>query len=131
MDYAAQLEYSNTLNAFMRYNHMKVAEIGPGTSTVVADISPDSMNPRGTVHGGVFYTLADCAVSSAARSDGRKYVTLSTSFQYLRAAQEGPLTCVAAAVKLGKTVSTFQAEIFDPSHRLLAFGTFTMYCVEG
>ncbi len=131
MDYTAQMEYSNTLNAFMLYNHMKVTEIGPGTSTVVADISPDSMNPRGTVHGGVFYTLADCAVSSAARSDGRKYVTLSTSFQYLRAAQEGPLTCVATPVKLGKTTSTFQAEIFDPARRLLAVGTFTMYCVEG
>lgn len=130
MDYRAQMEYSNTLNAFMRYNHMKVTDVGPGTSTVVADISPDSMNPRGTVHGGVFFTLADCAVSSAARSDGRKYATLSTSFQYLRAAQTGPLTCKASAVKLGRTTSTFQAEIFDPSGRLLAIGTFTMFCVE-
>jgi acyl-CoA thioesterase len=82
------------------------------------------------VHGGVFYTLADCTVVAAARSDDRRYVTLSSSFEYLRAAKEGPLTCVATAVKLGRTTSVFRAEISGADQRLLAVGTFTVYCVE-
>ena len=130
MDYQAQMDYSNAQNAFMLHNSIRVTEIGPDTATAVADVSPDSMNPRGTVHGGLFFTLADCAVSAAARSDGRKYATLSASFHYLRAAQTGPLTCIATPIKRGKTTSLFQAEIFGPDRRLLASGTFTMYCVE-
>ncbi|MCI8537349.1 MAG: PaaI family thioesterase [Oscillospiraceae bacterium] len=130
MDYEAQMAYSNGRNAFMRHNRMKVVSVGPGTSTVEAEISGDSLNPKGTVHGGVYFTLADCAVSSAARSDGRFYSTLSVSFEYLRAAKEGPLTCTASVIKRGETVSVFRAEIHGPDQRLLAFGTFTMYCIE-
>ena len=130
MDYSAQMAYTNGKNAFMRHNRMKVVSVGPGTSAVEAEISDDSFNPRGTVHGGVYFTLADCAVSSAARSDGRFYSTLSANFEYLRPASEGPLTCTASAVKRGETVSVFRAEIRGPDQRLLAVGTFTMYCME-
>lgn len=130
MDYEAQMAYTNGKNAFMLHNGIRVVHVGPGTSTAEAEISAESLNPRETIHGGVYFTLADCAVSSAARSDGRFYSTLSASFEYLRAASEGPLTCIASAVKRGETVSVFRAEIFGPDRRLLAVGTFTMYCIE-
>ena len=130
LNYEEQMKFSNSHNAFMLYNRIHVASVEDGKATVVGEVTPDTMNPRGIVHGGFLFTLADCASGAAARSDGGKYSTVSSSIEYLRPGQNGPISCTATRVKHGKTVSVFRAEITGPDGKLLATGMFTMYCVE-
>ena len=89
------------------------------------------MNPRGIVHGGCLSALMDTVAGIAACTDGRGCVTLNCSVSYLRAAQNTKkVYCKATAVKTGRTVAVYQAELFDDDGTLLANGTYTFFLKE-
>ena len=79
----AQLDAIARANAFAIYNGITTHQTGDGTAEAILEIGPDSLNPYGLLHGGAYYTLADCAAGSACRTDGRKYVTLHGSLDFI------------------------------------------------
>ena len=129
MDYQEQIDYINRENAFMTYNHIRVAAVEDGKSKVIAEIDKTSLNVHQAIHGGVYYTMADCAAGAAARSDGRKYVRMDADFHYLHGTDQGPIQAVGSAVHRGKTLCVVNVEITGPDGQLLAMGTFTMFCL--
>ena len=78
-----------TANEFMNHNHIKLKELSEGRAVMELTVVKESLNPYGIVHGGALYTMGDCASGIAARSDGRRYVTLSSSLNFLRSGKEG------------------------------------------
>ena len=91
----AQLDAIARANAFAVYNGITTHQTGDGTAEAILEIGPDSLNPYGLLHGGAYYTLADCAAGSACRTDGRKYVTLHGSLDFIRSARAGQVTARA------------------------------------
>ena len=61
----AQLDAIARANAFAVYNGITTHQTGDGTAEAILEIGPDSLNPYGLLHGGAYYTLADCAAGSA------------------------------------------------------------------
>ena len=57
----AQLDAIARANAFAVYNGITTHQTGDGTAEAILEIGPDSLNPYGLLHGGAYYTLADCA----------------------------------------------------------------------
>ena len=115
-------------NAFMRHNHIRVEPAGPDRAQAILDIVPESRNPYGILHGGAFYTLADCACGCACRMDGRKYVTLQGGLNFLKSVSEGRVTAQATVRHRGRTTCLVEVEITAETGALLAKGDFTFFC---
>ena len=104
----AQLDAIARANAFAVYNGITTHQTGDGTAEAILEIGPDSLNPYGLLHGGAYYTLADCAAGSACRTDGRKYVTLHGSLDFIRSARAGQVTARARVEHRAASVKVSQ-----------------------
>ena len=115
-------------NAFASYNGIRTCQTGDGTAEASLEIGPHSLNHYGVLHGGAFYTLADCAAGAACRTDGRKYVTLHGSMDFIRSAKVGHVTARAAVKHRGRTTCLVSVEISGPDGTVYASGHYTFFC---
>jgi uncharacterized protein (TIGR00369 family) len=75
------------------------------------------------MHGGILASLLDLAGLFAVRAAGGQPMgTAYLHVDYLRTASPGPVTVVAKPIKLGRRLSTADAEVIDQTGRLLATG---------
>jgi uncharacterized protein (TIGR00369 family) len=74
-------------------------------------------------HGGILATFIDLAADYAiAAKLGRGVPTVDLRIDYHKAAMPGPLVARASVVKLGGTLATAEARLYDESGALLASG---------
>jgi uncharacterized protein (TIGR00369 family) len=77
----------------------------------------------GYAHGGVLASLIDLAADYAVAARlGRGVPTVDMHVDYHRAAMPGPLLARASVVKLGGTLGTAEARIYDEHDNLIASG---------
>ncbi len=117
-------------NAFMLHNHMEMESVRQDGAVFRLEIHPDSKNPFGMVHGGALYTLADNAAGTAAHTDGRFYVTQTSSLHFLRNQAEGSVRAEGRVRHRGGTTCLVEVDITGESGLLLATGEFTFFCVD-
>lgn len=82
--YVEQMERVNKTNPFMLHNRIRAVALSEDRAEVRAEITEDSLNAMQTVHGGLMFVMAEVAAGLVTRNDGRKYVTLDSSFRFLR-----------------------------------------------
>lgn len=123
-------ELTNEKNEFMRYNHMWVAEGDTEHAIVLADVAPESLNPYGLVHGGVYFSMMDIAAGVVARMDGRRHVTLDASTHFYKSATQGRLIATGQVVHRGRTTCVVNTEVRGEDGTLFSDGAFSMFCVE-
>ena len=116
-------------NAFAIYNGIRTRQTGDGTGEAFLEVGPDNLNPYGVLHGGAYYTLADCAAGAACRTDGRKYVTLHGSLDFIRSAETGRVTARAQVKHRGRTTCLVSVEITGEDHTVYASGHYTFFCL--
>ncbi len=74
-------------------------------------------------HGGILATLIDLAADYAiAARIGRGVPTIDMRVDFHKAAMPGPLTARARVIKLGGTLATAEAHVFDEAGALIASG---------
>jgi uncharacterized protein (TIGR00369 family) len=74
-------------------------------------------------HGGIIAALIDLAADYAiAAKLGRGVPTVDMRVDFHKAAMPGPLVARAAVIKLGGTLATAEARVFDGSGALIASG---------
>ena len=117
-------------NAFMNHNHISISQVTPQQAVAVLDIVPESLNAYGLLHGGAYFTMADAAGGALARSDGRSYVTVSSSMNFIRPANGGQVTAVAQLRHRGRSTCLISVTITDQADHLLSCGEFTFFCVS-
>lgn len=122
------MELFNKANIFMLYNGMRITRLEPDRATVELDIVPESLNLRGAVHGGVYFTMSDCAASAAARTDGRAYVTLDADIHFLRGATQGHLIAQAVVRRRGRSICRVDVSVTDEKGQLLCDAGYSMFC---
>ena len=115
-------------NAFALFNGVHIRQTGEGIAEASLEIGPNSLNHYGVLHGGAYYTLADCAAGAACRTDGRKYVTLHGSLDFIRSAKEGRVTARAEVKHRGRTTCLVSVEISGPDGTVYASGHYTFFC---
>ena len=115
-------------NTFALYNGITMRQTGEGEADASLEVGPDNRNPYGFLHGGAYYTLADCACGCACRTDGRRYVTLHGSIDFIRSAKEGRVTARARVIHRGHTTALVSVEICGGDGTLYATGRFTFFC---
>ena len=78
---------------------------------------------RGYAHGGVLASLVDLAADYAVAARlGRGVPTVDMRVDYHRAVMPGPLVARAAVIKVGGTLATAEARIFDERDEHLTSG---------
>lgn len=127
MDYQKLIAVTNEENHFMIHNYMKLTQMWEDHAVVELSVKKESKNLFGGIHGGVYVTMADCAAGAAARSRGKRYVTLNHSFEFLRTTNEISIRAVASVRHRGKTICVISVDVKDERDKLLASGTFTMF----
>lgn len=132
-DFKEQLRRINETNAFMRHNHIRAVKLSDTGARVEAVINGDSLNAMQGIHGGLMFIMAETAAGLAVRNDGRKYVTLDSSFRFISsAAGSAPrLAAESLITKRGRTVCFCRSQVLEPvSGKILAEGEFTFYCLD-
>lgn len=127
----AQLEFTNAANKFMRFNRIRVERLSAREAVLTAPVTEDSLNTGTTVHGGLFLTMADCAVSALARCDGRSYVTTDCNMHFIRNVTRGTLTARAEPISRGRRVFLARVRVFGGDGTLLLTeGTASCFCTD-
>ncbi|MPL95166.1 hypothetical protein SDC9_41333 [bioreactor metagenome] len=129
MDLAKQIKIVNENNVFMTYNGISVVHLEPDKAVLEGAITPNSRNIYGRPHGGLYFTMADCAAGVAARTDGRAYTTVSSSMNFVRTATGATLRAVGIIRHRGRSLTTIATEVTDEEGNLIAEGLFTMFCL--
>lgn len=105
--------------------------VEPGGAVVALKLRPEHLNDGGIAHGGCLFTLADSAAGLAALSRGKRVVTLSSSFNYLRPARDTEkIIAEATEVKYGRTIAVYDVTVKSDEGKLLCKGVFDFYVLE-
>ena len=116
-------------SGFMSNNDITIKVDSKDYAETVHHIGPESLNLYEYVHGGIYYSLADAAAGVASRSNGSNYVTLNSSFNYMKAVREGTLTACGIVINRTSKICVVQVDVKDNKEEVVSSGTFTMYKV--
>ena len=117
-------------NAFTDHNFIRLESVEPDCAVYRLEIRPESRNPWGMVHGGALYTLADNATGVAVHTDGRSYVTQTSSLHFLRNQASGTVRAEGRVRHRGRSTCLAEVDITGEGGTLLATGEFTFFCVD-
>lgn len=108
---------------------VKLSDTEEGQAVVNLRAEGRHLNPNGTVHGGVVYTLVDVSMAEALRTiieEGERIVTIEIKINYMEPGNPGTLTTTAQVRKGGKRVTVVEAEVLqEESGEVLALATGT------
>ena len=92
---------------------LEVMEVSEGYCKGRIALHKRHMNPLNTVHGGVFFTLADTICGIAAAASGYGGPTVQGDMDYMRAVRGKEIVCTAKVTKTGKTLTWVDGIITD------------------
>lgn len=129
MDFEKLKELRNV--GFNKAVGVVTTELSEGYAKAEIEIGPQHINPIGSVHGGVLFTIADITAGAAATSRGRYMTTMSSNMNFLRPAINcKKLYGETREIKLGKQVCVYEVTITDDAGREIAIATVTFHCVS-
>ena len=125
--YPEVVEYMNEVPCFNSYNNIKLVRLEDGYAEGRVELSCNSMNPNGKVHGGLLFACSDYIGGFVACTDNKAAVTESGNISFLRPATGDYLTVKATPVKLGAKVAIVDVCVYDDHEKLVSKGTFTYF----
>lgn len=126
-----KLERIITQNAYASHLGIELMELDPGYAKARMRYSIELVNPYGSVHGGVLYSLADIIAGLAACTYGNYSSTIDGTMNFVRPAMNtGYIYCEAFEVRQGRRVSVYRVELRNDEGLLLDTGSFSFYMLE-
>ena len=107
-------------------------EATPGRARVSMTVRDDMTNSVETCHGGVIFSLADCAFEYSCNSRNRKTVAAGSSIDYVSAAHRGDrLTAIAEERSLVGRSGIYDIRVVNQKEEPVAFFRGRSRCVAG
>ncbi len=128
--YKEIINYVENNPGFIKYNNIHIEELKDNYCKCYVDLDENSMNPSGFAHGGLLFGLADSAMGMAARTNGKNIVTLNTNIDYLKPGKGKRITCIAEAIKVGKTTAVYRTNLYIGEDKLIATCTGTFFFLD-
>ena len=98
-----------------------VLEAADGRAEVTMTVRPEMLNSQGACHGGVIFTLADCALEYASNSHGPTTVAAAASIDFVRPVAVGTeLTAICRERHRGRVAGNYDVEVADSDGRIVA-----------
>ncbi len=116
---------------FIGHLPIEILEIKEGYVKALLKGSKEIANPFGTVHGGLYYAVADTVAGTAAMTYG-KYVTTSTGhIHYLNGAPaEKDLLVETVELKAGRSLLTYEVNFYTSENILVCKATLEYYALR-
>lgn len=122
--------------------HMPIAEligfsvksVQHGQAVIEFEMSADHTNSMGTLHGGVYCTIADTAMGVAfftMLDNTETMTTLELKINYLKPVWKGKLLAVGKVVKKGKLTGFVECDVLDENEQLVARASSTYMVLTG
>lgn len=107
---------------------IELVEVSAGEIVVALDVGDDHQNFLGVGHGGMVFSLADCAFSLASNSTGEPAVAIDTHLVLTAASRVGDrLEARVREMSRGRTLGTYHVEVTRGDGRTAALFTGTVY----
>ncbi len=117
-------------NEFINHLGLEMIEESSKYAKGRIPVKEELLNPFGTMHGGVLYSLADIVAGIAAQASGNRCVTLSGSLNFLLPGTDTKyIYCEAFLERMGKHTAVYRVEIKDDEGKLLDTGSFTYFAI--
>jgi acyl-CoA thioesterase len=95
------IERMMSIDSLVQHFGIESVTVAPGRSVIRMTVRDDMVNGHGGLHGGVVYSLADCAFSFATNNTGIISVGIDCSISYPSAARIGDVLTADAVVESG------------------------------
>jgi acyl-CoA thioesterase len=109
---------------------LKIIEMEKGFCRTELAVTDSHLNPYGSLHGGVVYTMADTGMGAALAAcleDEEICSTLEIKTSYLKSLRSGWLTCETRVIHKGKNIAFLDSQVKDQEGRLVATASGTFY----
>jgi len=117
-----------TPDYFGEFVGVQIIDVRDGYAKASLKITRDHTNFHGVTHGGVIFTLADCAFAEAVNFGERKAVAIQVSINFLNPSYEGDvLTAEANRISESKKIGLYHIKITDKENKLIALFSGTAY----
>lgn len=111
---------------------VELVSVTPDEITVALDVTEEHANFLGVGHGGMVFSLADCAFSLASNSAGDDAVAIDTHLVLTAPTRPGDrLQVTVREFSRGRTLGTYRAEVTRSDGRVVALFTGTVYISQG
>lgn len=114
-----------------KYAHnlgVELAGVADDSITVALDVIDDHTNFLGLGHGGMVFSLADCAFSLGSNAAGDRAVAIDTHLVLTAASRPGDrLTAVVTEESRGRTLGTYRVEVTRGDGRIVGLFTGTVF----
>ncbi|MEA1902155.1 MAG: hotdog fold thioesterase [Actinomycetota bacterium] len=105
-----------------------LVSVTPDEIAVEMTVTKDHLNFLSVGHGGVVFSLADCAFSLASNNAGDQAVAIDTHLVLTASTREGDrLEATVREVSRGRTLGTYRAEVRRSDGRTAALFTGTVH----
>ena len=107
-------------DTFAKHNGMTILEVADNYALVECQINENHYNAKGSVQGGLIFTLADFAF--AVVSNINDYVTMSQNITmtFMRPVFEGKIKAEAKIINQGKSMVLVEVEVKNLEDKLVA-----------
>jgi uncharacterized protein (TIGR00369 family) len=105
-----------------------------GEAVIEFEMTEDHTNTMGTLHGGVFCTIADTAMGVAfftMLEEDESLTTLELKINYLKPVWKGKLLAKGKVIKKGKTTGFVECKVMDENDQLVAHANSTYMVLTG
>lgn len=107
---------------------VELVDVTPDEIVVALDVTEAHTNFLGVGHGGMVFSLADCAFSLASNSAGADAVAIDTHLVLTAASRPGDrLVALVKESSRGRTLGTYRADITRGDGRVVGLFTGTVY----
>lgn len=119
--------YMNESGGFNRHNGIRFTVVEEGYCECEVDITKDSLNPQGVVHGSLLFALCDCVTGMATATTDRGMLTQAAHIHYLRPGTGKTLRARSRLIRNGRQTAFCLGEVFDEAGRLLVTSQFDIF----
>ncbi len=132
MNFEEFIKNYHSFNPFANSIGLRLTAMSDGHCEGEIPITPALFNPIGSIHGGVYYTLADTVGGCAARTRDQIPTTLEGKLNHIRAATKKDKKLIAKGdvIHFGQKTIVSSVVITNESGRTLAAGLFTFYALD-
>lgn len=125
-EYQRLIDYVNGVTDFNSHNDMKLTVLRENYAECRADLTKDSFNLQGFVHGGLLFAVCDVAAGYSITGDSRRCVTSGANFSFLREVHPDQkfIRAVGEPIRIGTRTAVVEGKVYDESDRLVAKGIF-------
>lgn len=125
-----QLKKMEEEDGFFKHNNYHIHSVSEKEIIIRADLTKNSNNPYGYVHGGLIFGLTDTAMGMLAVTKGRKAVTIDSNISYLQPGSGNYLLAKAKMEKEGKKICFLSSKVYNDKEEIIAIATSTYYYVK-